>query len=871
MPAGFAVRQARREIRAAWRQFAGLVACVALGVAALVAVGTFAANLRASMSREGKTLLGGDLELRSPRPLDDAIEARLADLAAAGATTARLRELASMARSDGGTALMVEVKAVDAGYPLYGRLETRPAGALADLLADGGALVDQRLLERLRINPGDRLALGEAVLTVRGVILHEPDRSGSLLTLGPRVLVSDRTLDATGLTGPGARIRYKALVRLPEGRASVLPESLRRGAARVDLSAESANGPAAARVLRQRLTRAAEDPAVRVASFDRAQPSLRRFFDQLETYLGLVALATLFVGGVGVAAAVRTFVRRRREAIAILKCLGASSRLLVGGYLLQAAVLGIAGSLAGAVIGVVLQPLVVRLLVGVVPFAVDTQVHPGTLVRAFALGGVTTVLVALWPLLEIAAVPPSLLLRRDVDDRPVPGRRRWLAGAGIAAGLVALVMWQAGSLGLAAIFVGATVAALGLLAVIARAVVAAARRAPRPASLVLRQGIANLARPGGHTAGIVVALGTGVMLLVAIGLLEANLGRQIDHERRREVPSFFFIDIQAAQRDRFAAVVREVSGVEPVVIPIVRARLAAVNGEPVTRAGLARRRPPDDRQFYFTRDYFLSTAREVPESNVLVAGRWWEPGAARAAGGGRVLASVEEKAAESLGVAVGSTLTFDVQGVPIEADVTSVRKVDWQTFSANFMVLLSPGALDGAPETYIATARVAPGVEAALQNAVAAEMPNVTGVPVRDVFQRVDAVLGRVALAVRAIAVLAIAVGLAVMAGALVASRYQRLLESVILRTLGATRGLVARVFAVEYACLGAAAGLGGSALAVLLAWAVVHFILDTPWTFEPALVGMGVLLAVAVAVAVGFLATYRLLGQKPLVVLRRE
>jgi putative ABC transport system permease protein len=853
MGARFAVRQAGREIRAAWRQFAGLVACVALGVAALVAVGTFAANLRASMAREGKTLLGGDLELRSPRPLDDAVEARLADLAAAGATTVRLRELASMARSDGGAALMVEVKAVEPGYPLYGRLETRPAGPLDALLEPHGALVDERLLERLGVKPGERLFLGEVALTVRGVILHEPDRSGSLLTLGPRLLVSGRTLDASGLTGPGARVRYKALVRLPEGRGG-----------------EPSTGPAAARLLRQRLTRAAEDPAVRVSSFDRAQPSLRRFFDQLETYLGLVALATLFVGGVGVAAAVRTFIRRRRDAIAILKCLGASSRLLVGGYLLQAAALGAAGSVAGAVIGVALQPLVVRLLVGVVPFAVDTHVHAGTLVRAFALGGVTTVLVALWPLLEIAAVPPSLLLRRDVDDRPVAGRRRWLAGAGIAAGLIALVMWQAGSLRLSAVFVGATVAALGLLAAIARVVVAAARRAPRPASLVLRQGIANLARPGGHTAGIVVALGTGVMLLVAIGLLEANLGRQIDHERRREVPSFFFVDIQTGQRERFAAVVRQVAGVDPVVIPIVRARLAAVNGEPVTRAGLVRRRTSDDKQFYFTRDYFLSTARAIPESNLLVAGRWWEPDAARAAGA-RVLASVEEKAAESLGVTVGSTLTFDVQGVPVEADVASVRKVDWQTFSANFMVLLSPGALDGAPETYIATARVAPAVEAALQNAVAAEMPNVTGVPVRDVFERVDAVLGRVALAVRAIALLAIAVGLAVMAGALAASRYQRLLESVILRTLGATRGVVARVFAVEYACLGAAAGLGGSALAVLLAWAVVHFILDTPWTFEPALVGMGVLLAVVVAVAVGFLATYRLLGQKPLVVLRRE
>lgn len=849
--AGFAFRHARREVRGAWRQFAGLVACVALGVAALVAVGTFAANLRASMAREGKTLLGGDLELRSPRPLDASVEARLAELAAAGATAVHLRELASMARSDAGAALMVEVKAVGPGYPLYGRLQTRPDASLEALLADGGALVDDRLLERLGVAPGARLHLGAAAVVIRGVILHEPDRSGSLLMLGPRVLVSDRTLDATGLAAAAGRVRHRALVRLPEGGAG-------------------SNGRAEARLLRQQLTRAAEDPAVRVSSFDRAQPSLRRFFDQLEAYLGLVALATLFVGGVGVAAAVRTFIRRRRDTIAILKCLGASSRVLIAGYLVQAAALGLAGSVLGALAGLAVQPLVAHLLVGVVPFAVDTHAHAPTLLRAFALGGVTTVLVGLWPLLEIGAVPPALLLRRDVDDRAVPGRRRWLAGAGIAAGLAALVLWQAGSPKLAGIFVGATVAALGLLAAVARAVVAAARRAPRPASLAWRQGIANLARPGGHTAGVVVALGTGVMLLVAVGLLEANLDRQIDHERRREVPSFFFVDIQAAQRDRFAATVREVAGVEPVVIPIVRARLAAVDGEPVTRANLVRRRTAGDRQFYFTRDYSLSTARDLPDGNIVVGGRWWTA-ADTAAAGGPVLASVEEKAAEALGIGAGSTLTFDIQGVPVEARVASVRKVDWQTFSANFMVLLSPGALDGAPETYIATARVAPAVEGTLQSAVAAAMPNVTGVPVRDVFERVDAILGRVALAVRSIALLAIAVGLAVMAGALTASRYQRLLDSVILRTLGATRGVVARVFAVEYACLGAAAGLGGSALAVLLAWLAARFVLDTPWRFEPALVGLGVLLAVVVAVAVGFLATYRLLGQKPLAVLRRE
>jgi putative ABC transport system permease protein len=386
-------------------------------------------------------------------------------------------------------------------------------------------------------------------------------------------------------------------------------------------------------------------------------------------------------------------------------------------------------------------------------------------------------------------------------------------------------------------------------------------------SLAWRQGLANLARPGGHAAGVVVALGIGVMLLVAVGLLETNLGRQLDHERRREVPSFFFVDIQSDQRDRFVALVHDVARVDPSLTPVVRARLAAVNGEAVTRELITRRRTVGDAVFYFTRDYALTSTTSLPEANVVTRGRWWSPGEAFA----KPRASIEENAAKHLGLTVGSTVVFDVQGVPIEAEVASIRKVDWQTFSTNFMVLLSPGSLEGAPETFIATARVPPAAEVPLQNAIAAAMPNVTAVAVRDILERADAVLSRVAFAVRAIALLAVAVGLAVMAGALTASRYQRLVESVILRTLGATRGVVARIFAVEYACLGAAAGLGGSALAVVLAWVVVRYVLDTPWSLDPVLPALGVGLAITVAVGVGFLATFRLLGQKPLPVLRRE
>ena len=302
--------------------------------------------------------------------------------------------------------------------------------------------------------------------------------------------------------------------------------------------------------------------------------------------------------------------------------------------------------------------------------------------------------------------------------------------------------------------------------------------------------------------------------------------------------------------------------------PVVRARLAALDGVPVTRELIARRRAEGlDRMWYLTREYVLTWAGEPPASNVVTRGRWWT--AAEAAARPRV--SLEEAAARGLGVGVGGTLTFDVQGVPVTAEVASLRRVDWQSLSPNFFAILSPGALDGAPATWVVTARVPAAAEAGLQDRVSAAFPNVTALPVREVLERAAALLAQVAFAVRWMAAFSVATGLVVVAGALAATRWERLYESVILRTLGATRGTVARAFAVEYACLGAAAGAGGTLLAAALAGIVLRLVLELPWTLEPATLALGVVAPTGVALAVGFLATFRLLGQKPLPVLRRE
>jgi putative ABC transport system permease protein len=837
----FVVRMAWRETRGAWRHVVLFVTCVALGVAALVGVGTFAANLQRTLGREARALMGGDVELRSARPLGAAAHDELVRLRARGATTVEIRELAGMARNPrDGRSVLAEIKAVGTRYPLYGRLEIDPDRPLVDLLAGHGALVESALLDRLGLAVGDRVLVGSATFTIRGLVRREPDRAGGLLTLGPRVLLADDALDATGLVRFGSRVRHRALVRLPD------------------------ETPAAP--VRDDLIRALDDPAVRVIAFDEAQSGLKRFFAQLTTYLGLTGLVSLLVGGIGVASAVRTFIRRKTETIAILKCVGATSRTLFASYLLQALALGMVGSALGVGLGLAFQPLAVRAFAGLAPFPLEPSVDVRTLLRAITMGVMTTGLVVLWPLGSLRAIPPSAILRQDVE--PASRRRPWLALVSIASGLAALAIWQAGSLKIGGLFVLASIAALLGLAALGRGLAWLARALPRAHGFAWRQGVANLYRPGGQVTGVVVALGLGVMLLVAIGLLEDALERQIDHERRREAPSFFFVDVQADQREPFARLLATSTGSTPTLIPIVRARLASVDGEPVGRPMLERRRAAgQDTRWYFTRDYALTSMAEPPAENVILRGRWWGPDDVPA--GPRV--SVEDVAAKALGVDVGSSLGFDVQGVRIEARVASIRKVDWQSFSTNFFVIFSPGALDGAPTTFVATARVDPAAEARVQDAVVAAFPNVTVVPVRDILQRAAGILGQIAFAIRAIALFSIAAGLTVMAGTLAASRRQRLTESAILRTLGASRAAVARVFAVEYACLGTAAGVGGTVLATALAWTIQRFVLEVPPALAPGLLASGVGIATATALAVGFLTTYRLLGQPPLTVLRHE
>ena len=900
-----------RETRAAWRHFLYFFGCIALGVGALVGVSLFAANVERAVTREARGLLGGDLEVRLSRSISQKGEAVLQSLTSRGIAITHATELVAMAaRADGGQAYaaqqtqIVELKAVEAGYPLYGRVKLDPDRPLSSLLAPPasacaepngtppvpvptrhapratphascyGALVQESLLIRMGLSMGDHLKIGQAVFTITGLILKEPDRVANLFSLGPRVMISREGLAAAELVKPGSRVRERYLLGLPAATSAhpLLYE------------------------LRGRLA----GESVRVTTYRDAQPQLKQFLDQLTRYLGLIGLAALFVGCIGVATTVRAFLREKLQTIAVLKTVGADSGTVVRTYLVQALLLGVIGSLAGTVLGVSLQGALPPLLAGLLTTNLLDQIeftHTLTIasllpiLKGLALGILTTLLFTLWPLLSIREIRPALIFRREVvktdaaqrQDRPA--RRldwRWLLGiadplrsftaVGIAAGLAGLAIWQAGSWRIGLLFIGALAVAAVALWLAARLLVQAIRLVPGPPSLAIRHAMSNLYRPGSQTTGVMVSIGIGVMIIVAVSLLERSLIRQVGESRPTDAPTFFFIDIQPDQKDGVLRLIHEKSGDSlPETTPLVRSRLHAINGQPVKveEEGVQEGDSKQDRRknWYFTREYVLTFLDDLPKDNVVTKGTWWKQGQRL----DKPLVSVEEEAAKNLGVNLGSTIAFEIQGATVSAEVNSIRKVGWGNFSTNFYMILSPGSLEGSPFTYVATVRVPPEKEVPLQQAVVGAFPNVTAINIGDVLDSFARILDRLSLAIRAIAVFCILTGMIVMAAALATTRYRRLYESAILKALGATRGLITCSYAVEYALLGMVAGLIGIVLASALSWAVLYFILDLPWTLQPDVLAIGFALTVLLTLTIGFLSTYRILGQRPLAVLRHE
>jgi putative ABC transport system permease protein len=839
------LRLAWRELRGGLRGFYVFLGCIALGVAAIAAVGSSASNLAEGLAREGQTILGGDVVFSLIHREADPQELQFLRSRGRISVAATMR---AMARTDDGRTALVEVKGVDAQYPLYGAVALDPPSDLKAALAarDGafGAAVDPALLTRLGLGVGARVHIGAAIIELRARLASEPDKLAGGIALGPRLLMSDAALHATGLVLPGSLIRWHYRVRLadadPLGRAA--------DALAADVHARFAEAGWEVRTRRN------------------ASPELGRNIGRFTQFLTLIGLTSLLVGGVGVANAVRSFLDRKRDVIATLKALGATGTGIFLTYLIQVLLLAVLGIAVGLGVGAALPLLVGAIFGSLIPLPITPSVQPEALVVASAYGLLTTLAFAVWPLGRAHDIPVSALFRDEVAPATRLPRVRYVAAAACAlAALAALAILLAYDRKVGAVFVGAAAAVFALLRAMAFLLMLAARRAPRTRSSLLRLVLADIHRPGAVTASVVLALGAGLALVVTLTEIDGNLTREFAAGLPPRAPSFFFLDIQQADASRFDAFIREQApGATFERVPMRRGRIVNVHG--VKAEDL---RPPPEVAWVLHSDRGITDAAQVPPGSRVVAGTWWASDYA-----GPPLVSIEDRIARGLELKLGDQIVVNVLGRNVTATVANLRAVDWESLGINFVLVYSPNTFRGAPHADIATLTYGDGGgttadEGALVKAAAAAFPGVTTVRVKDVLEAVGSLVRNLTWAIRATSTLTIVAAALVLAGAVATGHRHRVYDAVVLKVLGAVRARLLALYALEYLMLGLATSLFAVAVGSVAAALVVTRVMDMSFEWLPGPALAVALLAMALTVGLGLLGTWAALSQKPARVLR--
>ncbi|MEO1191688.1 MAG: FtsX-like permease family protein [Pseudomonadota bacterium] len=833
-------RFARRELRSGLSGFRIFLACLAVGVAALAGVGTISADLLNGLQRDARNLLGGEAELRLfNRDLTAEESAWLRENSQALSAIAELRAMASVPET--GERRLIELKAVDNAYPLYGQVALTPPQSVPDGLAfrDGqwGVLAAPELYRRLDLQIGDEIQIGTLRFQLRGEIDSEPDSGARAITLGPRVLLPLEALAETGLAQPGSLVYRHWRLVLPEGEPFV------------DWT--------------ERLGAAFPDAGWRVRGLDEAAPSVARFVGQVRLFMTLVGLTALVVGGVGVANAVRAHLEQRRDTIAALKCLGASAGLIVKLYLVQVLLLASAGIAVGLLVGGLAPVIAAPFLSDLFNISLGGPPDLVALARAAAMGYLTALLFALIPLARAQSLPAAGLFRGYVDTRKLRAPLwLWPALVVTAAALIAIAVVGSDNPIFALGFVGAAAAALLLFRLAAGLVVWVARRLPRPRHTTLRLALSNLHRPGAPTVSIVLSLGLGLTVLSAVTLIQANLSQQVSEELPQDAPTFYFIDIQNEQTAAFDELVGsfpEASLSERV--PMLRGRITAVDGTPVPELEI-----PEEVAWIFEGDRGLTWAEQPYPDMTLTEGDWW-PADYR----GATKLSLGDEIAREMGLGVGDTLTVNVYGRDVTAEIANLRIIDWASLRINFVMIFSPGLLDQAPASHIATVRIPEAGEAALADAVADAFPNVTGVRVREALESFSRMLDSVALAVGITGGITLLAGLLVLAGAIAAGERRRRYDSVVLKVLGATRNVLAGGLALEFLLLGLITALIAALVGSLAGWVVIDLVMqaDFTWLVEPLFITLGA--GLLLTLFFGMLGTWRALGSAAAPLLRNE
>jgi putative ABC transport system permease protein len=841
----FIAVMAAREMRASWRRLIFFFVCIAIGVGAIVALRSVIQSVRGALTRETRALIASDVLVTSNSPFTQSVRDAIAREQRAGRVTAvsDAAEIATMVRpaSRATKAVkMVELRAVGPEFPFYGTLTMREGRYSHALLVGRGTLVRPELLAQLNLRVGDLLLIGKERFEIRGVIATEPGRSLGAFSLGPRVLIDYADLPATGLLSFGSRANFQLLLKGPQSTVREMGENLRVAFA---------------------------NQFVRSRGYWQNQDRIGENLSRAENYLSLVGLVILILGGIGVSSVTRVFVEQKIRSIAILKCVGGTSGRVLAVYLVQVVMLGLAGSL----LGVALAAGVVAAVPSFVGAAADMlQVDYGLSASAawqgMAVGLLVSVLFSVVPLLEVRKVKPSLLLRNDATRTGGIDWLKWSVAVGVGAALVGVAAWQAGSLRVGLLLSGGFVATAVVLHVCGIALVWAIQPLRYARSFPLRQAVLHMVRPGNQTRVILLAVGLGAFFILGVRALQANLLRDFAVQAGPDAPDMFLVDIQPGQRDQVAAVADGANGDRPAPrpIPVLRARVVAVKGANVSlenyeqvrgRSGLSRE--------------FTVTYRDKPEANEqVIAGQWWESPSEG------VEVSIEEGLLERWPLGIGDEMTFDILGRQITARVSSIRRVEWEDFRAGgFMFVFKPGAFDGAPHTYIASLRGPSDADARaqLQASLVSQFPNVSVIDLREILQTVQGIVNNVTLAVTVVGSLVLFSGALILVGAVSMTKYRRVYESAILKTLGASRRLITTMLLLEYGVLGAVAGTVGALGSIALSWAVARFALELPWQATPFLTLAGIVGTAAFVATVGVVASLDVLRHKPLATLRAE
>ena len=854
----FILRMAARELRASWRRLIFFFLCVAIGVGGIVALRSLVQNVRTALAGEARSMTGADVYVRTEQPWEEAVRARIEARADAVTGSARTEtvDTITQARLPEGTSertKVVEVRGVEDQFPFYGRFVLASGNPYSPaLLRDGGALVGRELLPQLDVEVGDAIMIGDRAFTIRDAIVAEPGRQLGGFSFGPRVLIHLDALEASGLLGFASRADRQILIRVPEPTIEPLVDALRE-----DL----------------------QDAFVRIGSYRRTENRIERNFTRAENYLSLIGFVVVILGGIGVWSVTRVFVQQRLRSAAILKCLGASHARVLAVYVVQVVLLGLGGALMGVGVAQVAlwsvpESLTAQAAVITGSEILSTGLTLSAVAQGMAVGIIVSLLFALVPLLDTRHAKPLLLLRPGATPRVAvtdPVRLAAVAAAGI--GLVLVAAWQASSLEVGAWVSCGFVAVAAALHLIGWGLIRAVRPLEASRWFPLRHAARSLRRPGNQTRVVLLAVGLGSFFIIGINAVQTNLLTAFSLELRDDMPDMFLIDVQQDQ----AAGVRQLldaaplgpDGTDPApaLLPVLRARVTGVSGPQTSIEG---RRAV--RQAGLGREYTVTYRAERADNERVVAGAFWDA-ATPADPDGPVEVSVADSVIER-GVRLGDTIHFDLLSRPIEARVTSVREVDWDDSRAGgFIFVFRPGAFGNAPHAYIGFLRGPADAAArgALQRELGNRYPNVSVIDGLEVLRTFRRVLDYVTLAITVVGGIALIAGVLILIGSVAMTRFQRLYDAAVFRTLGANTRALTTMYILEYGVLGLLAGLVGSAGAVGLTWILTRQVLDVVWTPAPAINVVGLLLTAAAVLVVGVTASAGVLRQKPLLTLRAE